>query len=302
MDINQEKYHTSVLLNESIELLRVKKGGKYIDSTLGGGGHAFEILKNGGQVLGLDMDQDALEYVGESIKFQNISRAISDDDLILVKSNFKDIKKIANNKGFKKVDGIIFDLGVSSHQLESAWKGFSFSRDGPLDMRMDRNLEVQAKDLINILTKGELYELFTNLGEERFARSIADSIVRARRIKPIYSTKELSGIINKSLPYEKTKSDVNARIFQSLRIAINDELNNLKYALPRAYDLLSENGRLVVISFHSLEDRIVKRKFLDWKKEGKGEILTKKPVIPGLAEVKKNKRSRSAKLRAFQKK
>lgn len=293
------KYHTSVLLQEVIGLLNVHSGKKYIDATLGGGGHTFAILEDGGLVLGLDVDQDALTFVEGECKAQSAKCKLG-DNLFLVKGNFREIEKIAKEYGFDRVAGILFDLGVSGHQLDNAERGFSFQKEGPLDMRMDRSLKIEAKDLVNILTKGELYELFTKLGEERFANNIANSIIRTRRIRPIRTTAELSEVIVRCVPGNK-KIEAEARIFQALRIAINDELNNLIVALPRAFNLLEKEGKIAVISFHSLEDRIVKNQFTKWKKEGKGIILTKKPIRASKEEVEKNKRSRSAKLRVFQK-
>lgn len=291
-------YHIPVLLNEVIGLLNVQSGKKYIDATLGGGGHTGGILKRGGKVLGIDTDQEALDYVNENFQF---SPDLIGIQLRLIKGNFREIEKIAKENGFDKVAGIIFDLGVSGHQFDVAERGFSFQKEGPLDMRMDKDLKVAATDLVNALTKGELYELFSKLGEERFSRAIANGIVRARQISPIITTAELWEIIRRSVP-GNISGETGARIFQALRIVINEELNSLKEALPQAFNLLDKEGRIAVISFHSLEDRIVKREFLEWEKEGKGLILTKKPIIPSSEEIERNKRSRSAKLRVFQRK
>lgn len=313
-------FHVSVLLKESIEYLDVKKDGKYIDATLGGGGHTLEILKRGGKVLGIDVDQDAIDYVREKIKDQKSILIQSGSKIkdvekrfILVYGNFKDIDEIArlaakqaHLNNFENADGILFDLGVSSYQINTPERGFSLQKEGPLDMRMDKNLAVKAADLLNILTKGELYELFTKLGEERNARAISDNIIRSRGIKPIETTQELTRIIEESYGIKKdvsgkTRALLSSKVFQALRIAVNDELNNLKIALPKAISLLKTDGRLVVISFHSLEDRVVKNSFKEFEKKGLGEILTKKIVVPGLDEIKNNVRSRSAKLRAFKK-
>lgn len=290
------KYHTSVLLQEVVELLNIESGKKYIDATLGGGGHTGEILKRGGKVLGIDTDQEALDYVKENLKSQ-----ISNLKLKIAKGNFREIEKIAKENGFDKVSGIIFDLGVSGHQFDTAERGFSFQKEGPLDMRMDRDIKIRAKDIVNILTKGELCELFTKFGEEGFANNIANSIINARKIKQIGTTGELSEIIGRSVP-GKMKIIAEARIFQALRIAVNDELNNLKIALPKAFNyLLEKAGKIAVISFHSLEDRIVKKQFIEWEEKGKGLILTKKPIAPSMEEVERNNRSRSAKMRVIQK-
>jgi len=293
-------FHTPVLLKEVIDLLQVKNGEKYIDTTLGGGGHTFEILERGGIVLGIDLDQDAIDFAQNKFQLRK--------HLTLVQGNFKDIDKIAHLKGFDKVSGIIFDLGLSSHQLEDQTRGFSFQKDSPLDMRMDKNLEIKAENLVNILTKGELYELFSKLGEEYRARPIAEHIVRSRRVKPIRTTNDLSEIVQEVYKIRKNRTSafekqlVNKRVFQALRIAVNDELNNLRDALPKALSLLSKKGRLGVISFHSLEDRIVKKTFLEFEKSNMGSIITKKPIIPGFEEIKSNRRSKSAKLRFFEKK
>jgi 16S rRNA (cytosine1402-N4)-methyltransferase len=292
-------YHKSVLLQEAIENLQIQKGSKYIDATMGGAGHTTEILKNGGSVLSIDADQDAIDNAAQKFS-ENEELAKYKYQLTIAKGNFKDIKDIAQKYGFNQVHGILFDLGVSSHQFDIAERGFSFMREGPLDMRMDRDLKVQAKDLINSLTKGELYELFTKLGEEWRARTIAEHIIRSRQLKPIETTTELAEIVKKAVP---SQGDINpaTKIFQALRIAINDELNSLREALPKAVELLQSGGRLAIISFHSLEDRIVKQEFIRLKNEEQGEIITKKPIIPTEEEIRENKRSRSAKLRVFQK-
>src|SRR3990167_447854 len=294
-------FHTPVLLREAIDFLRAKKGSKYIDATLGGAGHTKEILEIGGEVLGIDFDQDALNYVQENLKSQ-----ISNLKLKLAHGNFREIDKIAHLKSFDKVSGILFDLGVSSFQLENSQRGFSYQKKGPLDMRMDKKLKVQAADLLNILTKGELDELFFKLGEERNARIISDAIIRARGIKPIRTTEDLGLVIRESLGQKGRTSAlkrrlISKRIFQALRIAVNDELNNLKEALPAAYTLLKKRGRVVVISFHSLEDRIVKNTFKEFESKNMGRIITKKPILPSFLEIKKNSRSKSAKLRVFEK-
>ena len=289
------EFHTSVLLQESISFLKVRPGEKYIDATIGGGGHAFEILKRGGKVLGIDVDEEAIAYVKGKFKIG--------EDLVLVKGNFRDIGEIARSHNFGTVSGIIFDLGASSYQFDQALRGFSFGKVGPLDMRMDRSLSVKAADLVNGLTKRELYELFRTLGEERYARTIADSITRARRIKPIETTSELAQIVEKAAPRkEKDRIHPATRVFQALRIVVNDERNNIRVALPGAYSLLTRQGRMVVISFHSLEDRIVKNAFKKFTEEDLGLLITKKPIIPTEAEVQDNRRARSAKLRVIERK
>ncbi|MEX2007637.1 MAG: 16S rRNA (cytosine(1402)-N(4))-methyltransferase RsmH [Candidatus Levyibacteriota bacterium] len=296
-------FHTSVLLQEVIDALDVKPERLYIDATLGGGGHAFEILKRGGKVLGIDWDDEAIEFVKSKVKSSKFEIG---KDLVLVKGNFKDIARISKENGFDKADGILFDLGVSSHQIDKPERGFSFQQSGPLDMRMSKDLGVMAMDLINGLNKGELYELFTKLGEEHAARTISNAIISARGIKPIETTAQLADVVAKSFglrgevkPYMKAK--VNTKVFQALRIAVNDELNNLKEALPSAIEVLGPKGRIVAVSFHSLEDRIVKWQFIEFAQKGLGAVLTKHPILPAQAEIETNRRSASAKLRIFQK-
>ena len=288
-------FHVSVLLKETIEGLRVGEGKRYIDATLGGGGHAEKILELGGIVLGIDVDQEAIEHVQDRIK--NYEPRIK-EKLTLARGNFRNIDKIAHSQGFDKVSGIMFDLGVSSHQLGAGGRGFSFQKEGPLDMRMDSELGVRAMDLIKILTKGELYEIFTKFGEENRAWAISERIVSARKMKPIETTKDLVDVIG-----GKRFGAIHAatKVFQALRIAVNDELGSLEEVLPKAIRLLEKNGRLAIISFHSLEDRIVKRSFLNFENMKLGKIITEKPIVPSQEEIEKNRRSRSAKLRIFEK-
>ncbi len=304
-------FHVPALLQEAIEFLAVKKDELYIDATLGGGGHTTSILEKGGKVLGLDADQEAIEYVQNKFKIQNLKFKIG-EDVRLVHGNFRNIDEIAKQNEFTHVAGVLFDLGVSSHQLDTEERGFSFQSEGPLDMRMDRSLAVRAADLLNALSQKELYELFSKLGEERYAFTISKNIIRSRGIRPIQTTRDLVSIIDSAVNKGKGRSPVRqaqgknihsaTRVFQALRIAVNDELRSLQEALPKALELLKPGGRLVVISFHSLEDRIVKNAFKEFEQKGKGMILTEKPIGPSAAELEKNIRVRSAKLRAFEKK
>ena len=293
------KYHQSVLLQEVVEALNVRSGGKYIDATLGGGGHAKAIIEKGGLVLGIDADAEAIEFVSENQKSK-----IKNQKLRLARANFRDIDKIAKDRGFEKVRGIIFDLGLSSHQIEDEKRGFSYLLSGPLDMRMDQRLGVLAKDLLNVLGKDELYELFKKFGEEYHARTISSAIVSARRVAPIETSGDLVEILTKSYGFKNitdfAKSKSSKRVFQALRIAVNDELGNLMEALPIALTLLEPQGRLVVITFHSLEDRVVKKSFIKFEKGKKGQIITKKPILPGISEILQNSRSKGAKLRIFE--
>lgn len=296
------RFHKPVLLKEVIEFLQVKKNEKYIDATLGGGGHTKEILYLGGEVLGIDVDEDALDFVKK-----NQEKAIKNKKLTLRKENFRNIEKTAHLNNFNNVSGILFDLGVSSFQIDKPERGFSFLKEGPLDMRMDKNLGVTAETLVNILTKGELYDLFNKLGQERRAFAISSNIIRARRVKAIKTTNELAEIIEKTYGIRGNASDftknvVNKRVFQALRMAINTELENLEEVLPKAIYLLSSKGRMGIISFHSLEDGIVKRMFKDFEKKNMGKIITIKPITATKEEVEENSRAKSAKLRVFEKK
>ena len=300
-------YHISVFLNEALELLQVKKNKKYIDATLGGGGHTFEILKRGGLVLGIDLDTDALDYVRENWKKISFEKKIDEENLTLKKGNFRNVEEIARLNGFEKADGIIYDLGISSSQIDRGEKGFSYLKEGPLDMRMDKESPVKASDLVNILEKGELYEIFLRLGQEHRARAISDSIIRTRRIRAIQTTSDLMDVIREALKIKSknlspfVKAKIGKKVFQALRIAVNSEFENLRETLPQAVRLLDKKGRIVVITFHSIEDGIVKHKFLEFEKEGLGKIITKKPLVPALEEINKNSRSKSAKLRVFEK-
>ncbi len=290
-------YHTSVLLQEVIDFLKIKPGHKYIDATLGGGGHTVEMLRQGGDVLGIDVDSDAHAYVESLISSR---KEELNGSFRSAYGNFEKIDEIAHQHHFISVSGIIFDLGVSSHQFDTPERGFSF-QPGPLDMRMDGELTVTAADLINGLTRVELIELFEKYGEEPFARKIAGSIAERRIKSPFRTTEDLAEVIKRAVP----KSDgihPATRVFQALRIAVNDEMHVLENALPKALRLLENEGRLTVISFHSLEDRIVKYAFEAFEKAGEGEIITKKPIIPTQKEQEENRRSRSAKLRVFERK
>lgn len=291
-------FHKPVLLKEVIDCLNVRKGAKYIDATLGGAGHTEEILRRGGIVLGIDVDKDALDFVrnkkNEIENFQNLTLACG---------NFKDLDTIAHLNNFDKVAGIILDLGVSSFQIDTPERGFSYQKNVPLDMRMDKTLSVTAADLLKILTKGELNELFNKLGEEHSARRISELIVLSRRIKKIETSDDLLEAIrgNDRVVSAFERAKILSKIFQALRIAVNDELNNLREVLPKAIELLDKDASLLVISFHSLEDRIVKRGFEEYERKGMGEIFTKKPITPDTEEMRSNSRSKSSKMRVFKK-
>lgn len=299
-----EGYHKSVLLKEVIEALKIKKDRRYLDLTLGDGGHSREIIGRGGMITGIDADPNALERVRR--RFQ--AAGIEESRFRLINGNFRDAKNLIYSQtdtANQKFAGAIFDLGVSSLQLESPERGFSFSKEGPLDMRLDPGLNVTALDLLKILTRKELYELFSSLGEEERAWRLAGALVRAREVgKEIKSTKDLANLVEnvyKKSGIRNLKIHPATKVFQALRIAVNDELGALKDGLGDCLNLIEKSGPIVVISFHSLEDRIVKETFKEWQLEGYGEILTEKPIVPGEDEIKENPRSRSAKMRVFKK-
>lgn len=308
-----EGYHKTVFGKEAIDALGVGNDW-YLDCTLGDGGHSVEIIKRGGRVIGIDVDPQAIERARK--RFEQLG--ISKDKYKLIQGNFRDCKNLIQpvlttkrgeqtDKADQKFAGAIFDLGVSSLQLLSPERGFSFGKDGPLDMRMDPTLAIKALDLVNNLSRKELYEIFTNLGEEKCSKRLVDSLVLAREIIAkrnnvgISSTTELAGIIERALGGKREKIHPATRVFQALRIMVNDELGALEEGLPEVIGLLEEKGLIVVISFHSLEDRIVKITFRKWEDEGMGTVLTKRPIIPSEEEVIKNPRARSAKLRIFRK-
>lgn len=282
-------FHRSVLLKESIDYLNVRPNELYVDATLGGGGHTKEILNNGGRVIGIDVDLDAIDHIKDSLR---------SDHLIVEQDNFRNIDKILSKHGVTEISGIIFDLGVSSKQLDTAGRGFSFSKSGPLDMRMGGDLKVTAADLVNGLTETELYELFFRSGEERYARRIARVIVRSRQNEKIEKTDQLAKIIEASIGRSASKIHPATKVFMALRMAVNSELDNLKESLEKSTNFLKIEGRLVVISFHSLEDRIVKN-FV--RNTSELVQINKKPIIPTEEEIKENPRSRSAKLRVAEK-
>jgi len=281
--------HIPVLLKESMDFLTPQSGGVYIDCTLGGGGHFKEIYKSimpDGKILGIDLSKEAIDRIAsENLK-----------NTILVQENFANLKNIAEKNGFKKFDGILIDLGFSSIELEKGGIGLSFQKDEPLDMRLGAE-GLSAADIIKKSSEEELVKIFSEYGEERFSKRIAKAIIQAKKIAEIKTTKQLVEIIINAIPVKFKYSRIHpaTRVFQALRIAVNKELENLAKVLPQAVDLLGSGGRLVVISFHSGEDRIVKNFFKE--NRDRLEILTKKPIIPCSDEVALNPRSRSAKMR-----
>jgi 16S rRNA (cytosine1402-N4)-methyltransferase len=317
------EYHKPVMLAESLEFLRVKKGGKYLDATLGDGGHTVEMLKLGANVLGIDVNQGSLDRARKRVEVAGLAK-----NFVWAKGNFKDVDQLAKDKGFDQLDGILFDLGVSTTQLKDERLGLSFNSEYEPDMRLDDKLGVRAFDLVNGLYEKELADMFWEFGEERFAKKFAKEIVKARELERISSAKQLADIARKAFPgYEKGRLHPATRIFMALRIAVNDELESLKSALPRAGRLLlrpsvaktKENlilpgGRMVVISFHSLEDKIVKELAQGAQSKDKehrndddddaGDVvlkeLTKKPLEPTTEEIAQNPSARSAKMRVFE--
>lgn len=312
-------YHIPVLLNEVLGGLNIEPNSWYIDCNLGGGGHTEGILKKGGKVIGIDLDADAISEVARKHKLEVIQKEdyleVVSDKLILYQSNFANIAQVVfdiNENVIPKlvegsadftIKGILFDLGVSSYQLEKDERGFSFNNEAPLDMRMDQTAQIPtAADLVNALHEGELSELFLKLGEENFARPIAKKIVEYRKTKPIQTTDELAKIIlsvRRRSPSDRTHPAT--RVFQALRIAVNDELNSLRTALPASFETLSKGGRLAVISFHSLEDRIVKEYFRELSDSSQAILINKKIITPTDKEIDQNPRSRSGKLRIIEK-
>jgi len=293
--------HIPVLLKETIGYLDPKENENFIDATLGQAGHSREILKrNGplGKVLGIEQDQEVLKATAEALKNSGYEKRI-----IIVNDNFVNLKEIVERENFLKVKGIIMDLGVSSWHFEESGRGFTFLKDEPLIMTLDKRKGPNAKEIINSWSQEDLEKIFRDFGQERFSKKIAENIVLKRKIRPIETTFELIEIIKKSVPtsYERGRINPATRIFMALRIAANKELANLENALPQGIDVLDKGGKLAVISFHSLEDRIVKNTFKTQEKQGIVKILTKKPVEAGSEELKINQHSRSAKLRVVQK-
>ena len=308
-----EFVHKSVLLNETIDGLNIRPDGVYVDGTLGGGGHAYEIcrrLGDKGSIVGIDQDAAAIEAAGNRLKDFG-------EKVTIVRSNYCDMKSKLHELGIDKVDGIVLDLGVSSYQLDTAERGFSYREDAPLDMRMDTRQTMTARDIVNDYEEMELYRVIRDYGEDKFAKNIAKHIVAARREKPIETTGELTEIIRASIPmkYQKKSGHPAKRTFQAIRIELNRELEVLKDSLDDMIDLLNPEGRLCIITFHSLEDRIVKSAFRKNEhpctcpsdfpvcvcgKVSKGSILTRKPILPSEEEMEANSRAKSAKLRIFE--
>ncbi|HOI72681.1 MAG TPA: 16S rRNA (cytosine(1402)-N(4))-methyltransferase RsmH [Syntrophales bacterium] len=305
-------FHQPVLLEEALALLNCRSGGIYVDGTVGGGGHARAILEGtspDGLIVGIDRDDEALREASRVL-------APFGPRVILAKGSFADLRDILAAHGIGPVQGILLDLGVSSHQLDTAERGFSFSLEGPLDMRMDPSSGPSARDLIRSAREDELASIFREFGEERFARRIARAIIEHRRREPIENTVDLAALIARVVPggaREERRIHPATRVFQALRIAVNRELDHLERGLREGIETLAPGGRMAVISFHSLEDRLVKETFRSWEKtctcppgipvctcrtEAKARVLTRKPLRPRPEETEANPRARSARLRA----
>ncbi len=307
--------HKSVLLDETIESLNIKPNGIYVDGTLGGGGHSYEIAKrltDGGRLIGIDQDEDAIRAAKERLsEFA--------DRVTIVRDNYCNMPRVLDELGISKVDGILLDIGVSSYQLDEAERGFTYKQDAPLDMRMDQRQEMTAKDIVNGYSEEDLYRIIRDYGEDKFAKNIAKHIVQARQIKPVETTFELDEIIKAAIPmkFRATGGHPAKKTFQAIRIELNRELEVLDESIDAMTDLLNDNGRLCIITFHSLEDRIVKTRFRKNEnpctcppdfpvcvcgKKPKGKVITRKPIVPDEEELEENKRAKSSKLRVFERK
>lgn len=281
--------HKPVMLKEVLEHLDPREGKLILDATLGAAGHTLAMAKRGAQIIAIDRDQRAIDIANKAIEQEGLR-----DQVEIRRLEFSKINELSRSQ----FDGELFDLGVSSMQLDEGNRGFSFSKKAPLDMRMDEKLSVTAQDLVNGLGRKELYELFTKYAQEYRARELARAIVHARKIKPITTTTELASIVSGVKGFAKGKNPA-TQVFQALRIAVNDELGELKAALPSALSMLKPGGACVVISFHSLEDRIVKNIFIEHEEESY-RVRTKKPLIPTQHEINTNRRARSAKMRVIE--
>lgn len=299
--------HEPIMLNECIENLNIKKDGIYVDGTMGGAGHSSKIVEklDGGLLIGIDRDQEAIEASKKRLaKYSNVK---------YVHGRHEDIISHLKSLGIEKVDGVLLDLGISSYQIDEGTRGFSYTKDAELDMRMDHSQELSAKDIVNNYDEHELEDIFRKYGEEKFSKRIAERIISERKVKEIATTYELADIVRSAVPKDAVNSF--KRIFQALRIEVNGELKELKKAILDIASVLNVGGRICIITFHSLEDRIVKEAFLEL--QGKctcpkdfpkcvcgyksyGKVITKKPIVPSDEEMERNPRSKSAKLRVFE--
>jgi 16S rRNA (cytosine1402-N4)-methyltransferase len=306
--------HKSVLLDETIEMLNIKPDGIYVDGTLGGGGHSYEVCKHlgeSGRLIGIDQDEAAIIAGGKRLEEFG-------DKVTIVRSNYSNMEDVLHNLGIEKVDGIILDLGVSSYQLDTPERGFSYRENAPLDMRMDTRGDITAKDIINGYSEMELYRIIRDYGEDNFAKNIAKHIVKRRMVAPLETTDELTEVIKAAIPMKVRMNGGHPakRTFQAIRIELNKELDVLKDSLDSMIRMLNPGGRLCIITFHSLEDRIVKSIYRKNEnpcicppnfpmcvcgKVSHGRAVTRKPIIPSEEEMETNKRAKSSKLRVFEK-
>lgn len=305
--------HKSVLLEETIENLNIKPDGIYVDGTLGGGGHSYHIaeqLSSNGRLIGIDQDADAIAAATKRLEPFS-------DRVTIVRNNYCNFEQVLKELSIDKVDGIVLDLGVSSYQLDTAERGFTYKTDAPLDMRMDQRQQLTAKDIVNTYSEFDLYRIIRDYGEDRFAKNIARHIVSARQIKPIETTFELNEVIKAAIPMKvrAVGGHPAKKTFQAIRIELNHELDVLEDSIDTMIDHLNDNGRICIITFHSLEDRIVKTRFRNCEnpctcppdfpvcvcgKKSKGKVITRKPIVPSEEELEENKRSKSSKLRVFE--
>ena len=305
--------HKSVLLEETIENLNIKPDGIYVDGTLGGGGHSYHIaeqLSSNGRLIGIDQDADAIAAATKRLEPFS-------DRVTIVRNNYCNFEQVLKELSVDKVDGIVLDLGVSSYQLDTAERGFTYKTDAPLDMRMDQRQQLTAKDIVNTYSEFDLYRIIRDYGEDRFAKNIARHIVSARQIKPIETTFELNEVIKAAIPVKvrAVGGHPAKKTFQAIRIELNYELDVLEDSIDTMIDHLNDKGRICIITFHSLEDRIVKTRFRNCEnpctcppdfpvcvcgKKSKGKVITRKPIVPSEEELEENKRSKSSKLRVFE--
>lgn len=305
--------HVSVLLNETVDGLNIKPDGIYVDATLGGGGHAYQVcsrLSDKGKFVGIDQDAAAIEAASGRLKDFG-------EKVTIVRSNYCEIKSQLKRLGIEKVDGIVIDLGVSSYQLDTIDRGFSYRFDAPLDMRMDQRQQMTARDIVNTYSEAELFRVIRDYGEDKFAKNIAKHIVIEREKAPIETTEQLNEVIRHAIPMKvrKASGHPSKRTFQAIRIELNQELDVLRNTLDDMIEMLNPGGRICIITFHSLEDRIVKSAFRKNENpctcpshfpvcvcgnKSKGKVITRKPILPGEEELENNSRSKSAKLRIFE--